>query len=284
VNDTSAVDPLCRSTPAASNFYKSLGNHVARRNAAIGTIGKALRKPWYAFWKLVERHGFAGRDYSLCVPYGYRVFTPWFSSDDACEFATVVRGARARGRLTKSADRCYMLYQLGRSCLRFSGDWAECGVHTGGTAHLLALIAQERPRPLHLFDTFQGMPSTAMNERDYHAPGEFSDTSLDLVQRRLERFPFVVFHPGVLPDTFAQVGDIGTYSFVHVDVDIFPSVLACCQWFWPRLCPGGVMMFNDYGIFPYRYAAKAAIDEFFAGVNDGSLIILPTGQALALRH
>ena len=123
-----------------------------------------------------------------------------------------------------------------------------------------------------------------MNDRDYHSPGEFSDTSLGLVQRRLENFPFVVVHAGTLPGTFDEVGDVCTYSFVHVDVDIFPSVLACCEWFWPRLCRGGVIIFNDYGIYPYRYAARAAVDEFFAGVVEGSLIILPTGQALAIKH
>jgi O-methyltransferase len=253
-------------------------------NAAVGQAGRALRRPWYAFWKWVERGWYTGRDYSLAIPYGYRVFTPWFSTDDSSEFARMVRSARAWGPLTKSADRCYMLYQLSRSALRFSADWAECGVHTGGTAHLLSLIADRRPRRLHLFDTFKGVPSTALHRRDYHSPGDFSDTSLDLVQRRLDRFPFVAFHPGEIPSTFERVGGVPSYSFVHVDVDIYPAVLACCEWFWPRLCAGGSILFNDYGIYPYRYAAKAAVDSFFTNVNDGSLIILPTGQAVAFKH
>ena len=253
-------------------------------NAAVGQAGRALRRPWYAFWKWVEQRWYAGRDYSLSIPYGYRVFTPWFSTDDSSEFTRMVRSARARGPLTKSADRCYMLYQLSRSSLRFAADWAECGVHTGGTAHMLSLIAGRQPRHLHLFDTFNGVPSTALHRRDYHAPGDFSDTSLDLVRRRLGQFPFVTFHPGEIPSTFDRVGGVPSYSFVHVDVDIYPAVLACCEWFWPRLCAGGSMLFNDYGIYPYRFASKAAVDGFFANVNDGSLIILPTGQAVAFKH
>jgi O-methyltransferase len=186
--------------------------------------------------------------------------------------------------LTKSADRCYMIYQLSRNSLRFPADWAECGVHTGGTAHLLALIAARQPRHFHLFDTFRGMPSTAFYRRDYHAPGDFSDTSLDLVRRRLDEFPFVTFHPGEIPSTFNTVDDLRSSSFVHVDVDIYPAVLASCEWFWPRLCVGGSILFNDYGIYPYRYASKAAVDTFFTSVKDGSLIILPTGQAVAFKH
>lgn len=253
-------------------------------NAAVGTLSKALRKPWYTFWKLVEKGYYRGRDYSVSVPYGYRVFTPWFSTDPRSEFYTLIQSARAAGPLAKSADRCFMLYQLSRSCLRLDGDWAECGVYSGGTAHLLSLIALEHPRPFHLFDTFCGMPSVARAQRDYHAAGEFSDTSLDDVKRRLGNFPFVVLHPGVMPDTFDEVATVASYSFVHVDVDIYPSALACCEWFWPRLRPGGMMVFNDYGIYPYRYAARAAVDEFFAGASEGSLLVLPTGQAIAMKH
>ena len=253
-------------------------------NAAIGTAGRVLRKPWYAFWKLLERACYRGHEYSLSMPYGYRVFTPWFSTDPSSDFYRLVQSVRAGGPLAKSADRCYMLYQLSRSCLRLDGDWAECGVHTGGTAHLLSLVVGGRPRPLHLFDTFVGMPNVASAQRDYHAPGDFSDTSLHDVKSRLRNFPFVVLHPGLMPDTFDEVATVQSYSFVHVDVDIYPSVRACCEWFWPRLRPGGMVVFNDYGIYPYRYAARAAVDEFFAGVSEGSLFVLPTGQAVAMKH
>jgi hypothetical protein len=271
----------CRSTTPIRPGRRDVSG---ARGAALGQTGRALRRPWYAFWKWVEREWFAGRSYSLSIPYGYRVFTPWFSTDESSEFSRLVRSARERGPLTKSADRSYMLYQLSRSALRLAADWAECGVHTGGTAHVLSLIADRRPRPLHLFDTFTGVPASALNRRDYHTPGDFSDTSLDLVRRRLEQFPFVSFHPGEIPSTFDRVRGVSSYSFVHVDVDIYPAVLACCEWFWPRLCAGGTMLFNDYGIYPYRFASKAAVDAFFTNVNDGSLIILPTGQAVAFKH
>ena len=34
----------------------------------------------------------------------------------------------------------------------------------------------------------------------------------------------------------------------YVDVDIYASVLSCCEFFFPRLNPGGVMVFDDYGL------------------------------------
>lgn len=126
------------------------------------------------------------------------------------------------------------------------------------------------------------MPDVAVPERDYHSPGDFADVSLERVEQRLRAYPFVQFHPGLMPQTFECVADVGSYSLVHVDVDVYPSVLECCKWFWPRLCRGGVMIFDDYGFRPYRYAARVAVDEFFAEVLEQP-IAMPTGQAIALK-
>ena len=281
---TTQAEVRSRRRPSTIPSEHAEGSVASAKSAAVGPVAKVLRKPWYAFWRLVERRWYAGRTYSLSIPYGYRVFTPWFATDERSEFTRMMRAARERGPLTKSADRCYMLYQFSRSSLRSPADWAECGVHTGGTAHLLSLVAAQQPRPLHLFDTFSGMPTTAIKQRDYHAPGEFADTSLALVQRRLSEFPFITLHPGELPGTFEEVARVDTYSFVHVDLDIYEAVMASCKWFWPRLCRGGIILFNDYGMYPYRYAGKAAIDTYFTEVEDGSIFILPTGQAVAIKH
>jgi len=127
------------------------------------------------------------------------------------------------------------------------------------------------------------MPDLSLPERDYHSPGDFSDTSLDSVKWRLKDFSFVEFHPGMMPQTFDEVVAVPAFSFVHVDVDIYPAVLECCNWFWPRLCPGGVIVFDDYGFYPYRYAARAAVDDFFSDLEEDPLIVLPTGQAVAIK-
>jgi len=256
-------------------------------SAKPSLVQLALRKPWYAFWRLVERRLYRDRSYTLQIPFGQRIFTPWFAAPEVGEFASALAATRHSGPLIVSPDRCYMLYQF---CTRAARLWpamamAECGVYNGGTAHLLSRVLASDgffQGEVHLFDTFAGMPETSQPERDYHQPGDFSDTSLLKVQHRLKEFPFCTFHVGFMPDTFAEVATIEQYAFVHVDVDIYPSVLACCNWFWPRLCPGGVMVFDDYGFYPYRHAARIAVDEFFSGCTDQP-IILPTGQAIVIR-
>ena len=245
-----------------------------------------LRKFWYAFWRLIERCFFHGQAYSLHVPYGHRIFTPWFEEDSNSDFSQVIKMVKGFGPLVVSSDRCYILFQLARKASLIPGDLAECGVYTGGTAHLLALVLERQAistKKLHLFDTFTGMPKTSIPSRDYHSPGDFANTSVDLVKKRLQHYDsFCIYHVGLMPVTFSEVKDIKEFSFVHVDVDIFPSVLACCEYFYPRLSRGGIMVFDDYGFYPYRYSVRSVVDNFFADKIDKP-IFLPTGQALIIK-
>jgi predicted O-methyltransferase YrrM len=260
---------------------------VASSKASISTLGLVLRKPWYWFWRTLENVGYRGKSYTISVPFGQRIYTPWFADEGESEFQNIIRKVHQSGPTAVSLDRCFLLYQLARAATFYDGPMAECGVYTGGSAQLLAEVIARRNRQnairLHLFDSFAGMPESSTPDRDYHSPGDFSDTSLAGVQERLkEHTDGVTFHPGFMPDTFSEVQDVSGYSFVHVDVDIYPSVKVCCEWFWPRLCRGGVMVFDDYGFYPYRHAARAAVDEFFANHSEKP-ITLPTGQAFVTK-
>jgi O-methyltransferase len=250
---------------------------------ATSWASRLSRKPWYSFWRLVERLFFHNRSYTLQIPFGHRVFTPWFDTSSQSEFAGNLAAVRKSGPFTVSPDRAFMLFQWCRRSLKVAGDMAECGVFTGGTAELLArcLRQVDPPRRLHLFDTFSGMLTTCP-ERDYHVRGDFADTSLQFVSARLKDFEFCHFHQGWMPATFDEVAHIAAYSFVHVDVDIYDSAMECCRWFWPRLSIGGVIIFDDYGFYPYRFALRAAVDDYFKEWGCEP-IVLPTGQALVLK-
>jgi O-methyltransferase len=235
-------------------------------------------------WKTIEKWVYRGHRYTVLVPYGIRVLTPWFDPLDRSPFSEAHRIALASGPMSVSPDRCYMLHQFARRAAKLEGDMAECGVFRGGTAHLLAATLRDdaAKATLHLFDSFQGMPDSAEPDRDYHVPGDFGNTSVTRVQQRLSAFDFVRFHVGFVPDTFSDLDAASRFSFVHVDMDICPSTYECCKWFWPRLTSGGVMVFDDYGFYPYRAAARAAVDDFFIDEVEKP-ILLPTGQAIVLK-
>ncbi|MEI9897143.1 MAG: TylF/MycF/NovP-related O-methyltransferase [Chthoniobacter sp.] len=70
------------------------------------------------------------------------------------------------------------------------------------------------------------------------------------------------FHVGFIPETFRDVS-IPQLAFAHIDVDLYQSVLDCVEFVYPRLTPGGVMLFDDYG-FPSCTRAREATDLAFA--------------------
>jgi hypothetical protein len=192
-------------------------------------------------------------------------------------FQASMAGVRAQTLVHDPA--CYVLYGSALSTASLDGDVAEVGVYRGGTAMLLSRAAGPECA-VHLFDTFSGMPIPDA-DRDLHGAGDFADTSVDNVRRLLSSQENIRLYPGWFPETGAAVAD-RSFRLVHVDVDIYRSVLDCCQFFYERLLPAGVFVFDDYG-WTSTPGARAAVDEFFA-TRPEHPIYLPTGQAVVVKQ
>jgi O-methyltransferase len=205
------------------------------------------------------------------------LFSPWNDYGDFARYR-----ALAAPYTLVSRDRLYVLYTLALNAIHLRGDFWECGVYKGGTARMFAEFLAAYAQPglkLHLFDSFRGMPETD-EKLDVVRKGDFSDTSLEKVRRVVGNPNRVEFHPGWIPDTFRGMSD-AQVALAHVDVDIYRSVLDCCEFIYPRLNTGGVMVFDDYG-FATCPGARKAVDEFFADKPE-TPIVLQTGQAIAIR-
>jgi hypothetical protein len=218
-----------------------------------------------------------GSAYMQNTPHGYKTYCPWN------EPWLLQRYEAVRRRTVVTEDRCYVLHKFAERSARLAGEFAECGVYQGGTAHFVGQTLQQAgsSRPFHLFDTFAGMPEEANADPSLHRQGDFGDTSLGAVKEFLRAFPFVEFHPGPIPDLFANVAD-RKFAFVHVDVDLYLPAKRCCEFFYPRMVPGGVMVFDDYGFPSYVDAEKKAVDEFFADKPEEPFV-LRSGQAFVIK-
>lgn len=192
-------------------------------------------------------------------------------------FLAVVKGMEALTLVDR--QRCYVLYRSALQARALPGDAAEVGVYKGGTALLLRRAFEGAGKTLHLFDTFEGMPETDP-EKDIHLRGDFNDTSLDAVRTFVGDGDDVAYHKGLFPDTAGGLGE-NDFAFVHIDADIYSSVKAGCEFFFPRLVAGGVLVFDDYG-FRSCPGALQAVDEHFDPLREVPLY-LPTGQCLVRK-
>jgi O-methyltransferase len=183
------------------------------------------------------------------------------------------------GYTVVSKERCFMIYQLARQAAHIPGDVAEVGVYKGGTAKLLARVFASSDKSIHLFDTFSGMPPPNP-EKDFIKKGAFGDTNLERVKGYLNDCEDILLYKGIFPETAKSIED-RMFCFAHIDADIYRSVMDCCEFFYPRLQNGGIMIFDDYGDRSCP-GAKAAVDEFFADKVE-MLCYLTTGQCIVIR-
>jgi O-methyltransferase len=173
----------------------------------------------------------------------------------------------------------YFLYLLAKQSLNVDGDFFECGVFKGGSASFIAQLMDGSGKTLRLFDTFSGMPKCDATRDPVHIEGDFADVAIDEVRALVGHEDFVSLHQGKIPDTFAGID--GLIAFAHVDVDIYRSVLDCCEFIYPRLSPGGVIVLDDYGHVTCM-GARQAVDEYFADKRSRP-IPLYTGQAIVTK-
>jgi O-methyltransferase len=202
---------------------------------------------------------------------------PWLESD---ALQAVMELPRRHSMV--SPDRMFMLLQWLDFALAAPGEVAEFGVWRGGTALLLRdhLEAQRSNRTLHLFDTFAGLPEANPAKDNYHREGDLADTSEAAVRDLLGAAAGVAIHRGRFEETATAVKR-ERFCFAHIDADLYSSVLFATDFIFPRLSPGGVIVYDDYG-FRTCAGAKAAVDEYFADVVPKP-VYLTTGQCVAIK-
>jgi O-methyltransferase len=65
---------------------------------------------------------------------------------------------------------------------------------------------------------------------------------------------------GRVPRGHRAVDSDRNFRLCHCDVDVYQSAKDVFDWVWPRLAPGGVIVFDDYG-FPACPGVTKFVDE-----------------------
>jgi O-methyltransferase len=154
------------------------------------------------------------------------------------------------------------------------GDIAECGVFRGASLVPMALYARQTglAKRFYGFDSFEGFAHSVTVDRElggthpeWKNPGVMSNTSYETVAAKVRRFALenVELAKGYFDQTFPRFAG-HTFSFVHLDCDAYQAYRECLEFFYPRLSPGGAILFDEYNDPPWPGCNKA-VDEFLAG-------------------
>jgi O-methyltransferase len=153
------------------------------------------------------------------------------------------------------------------------GNVAELGVYKGDFAKRLNLLFPERK--LYLFDTFEGFhqKDIELEKAKNFSRGEqdFSDTSVDLVLRKMTHPGNCIVRKGFFPETAAGIDD--SFCFVNIDTDLYEPILRGLEFFYPRLEKGGYIFVHDFNNDAYIGARQAVVE--FCSANGVGYVPIP---------
>ena len=159
-----------------------------------------------------------------------------------------------------------LLCRLASQAVASPGDLLEVGVYKGGSLYRIAdhvnanRRKEIRGRKFFGIDTFSGHPyHDPEHDPKHHFTGRFSDTSYEAVRTALRPFRFVEVLKGECGELFAQMPLDQRFCFAHIDVDIGKSAMISTEYVYPRLSPGGILIYDEYR----GYAQEAFLDSFF---------------------
>lgn len=172
-------------------------------------------------------------------------YRPWHS-----DRSFLAAWSSVRDHTMLDQPRLYELWELVEQALKVPGAFLEVGTWRGGSAALMGLRLKDRSvdRELIIADTFSGVAKAGPMD-PYYRGGEHADTDLDTVTTFLHSLDLSNFRllSGVFPDETAHHVLNDTIALCHIDVDVYESAQGVFDWVLPRVPPGGIIVFDDYG-------------------------------------
>ncbi len=242
------------------------------RRALVGAVRIFNRNPW------TERLEWVPRDQSyVWVPRPmYAEDDLWirrrFSFADDEHFQNAYeRAVQAGGHDYRIRWRVHTILWAASGAAKLDGAFVECGTGRGFMASAICEYLGWADRAFYLYDTFKptNVPGLALVYAD----------NADDVRANFRQWPGVRLVVGELPGTLTDSPD--RVAFLHVDLNQAPAEQAVVRHFWPRMVPGAVLVYDDYGFVGFE-ASRRAADEMSRELGF-SILASPTGQGIVVK-
>lgn len=207
--------------------------------------------------------------------------------------AAYARGVRAGAGVDPRMEwRVHVALWAALAAAHVPGDFVECGVNSGfvSSAIMHRLDWGKTGKRFYLIDTFSGPVISQYSAeeiangrgrvaQDAVANGAYV-TDLQHVRANYAEWPNVEIVQGAVPDVLPSL-KVAAVAFLHIDMNCAYPERAALEFFWDRLSPGAMVLFDDYAYFGNDVLA-AAIDAVAAKVG-AQVLSLPTGQGLIVK-
>ncbi|MDF1749673.1 MAG: class I SAM-dependent methyltransferase [Alphaproteobacteria bacterium] len=180
------------------------------------------------------------------------------------------------------------------------GDIVDCGTFKGVStlqfAHFLKIYRPHGAGKVVSFDTFEAMfPKVRADEmesakahmEDLYEESAFAQLT-DAVEK-LQLADIVTIVQGDITETLpAYIASRPGFriSLLHCDLDVYPATKSILELAWPRIVPGGIVLFDQYAV--ENWGEADAADEFFATFDNPPRVKIlegtPTPTAYAIKE
>lgn len=166
-------------------------------------------------------------------------------------------------------------YELYKQVVGLAGEIVECGVFKGVSltrwAHFREMFGGSSAKRIIGFDIFGAFPDTFFEadkkklEAFVNAAGDQSIGQEQLVDvlRQKGLYDKIELVKGdilqTVPEYIKQRPEL-KISLLNLDTDIYEPAVTILEHFYPRIVKGGILILDDYGVFP---GETKAVDEFF---------------------
>ena len=165
-------------------------------------------------------------------------------------------------------------YELFKMAQGLEGSIVECGIFKGASFVRFAGFRDlfgHREQEVIGFDTFGAFPASTLAEDGPHIKhwvenaGEQSISKDQLleVMRKKELDNNVELVEGDVVETvpaYVKKHPDLQIALLNLDTDIYDPAVTILEHFWPKIVPGGVLILDDYNVFP---GETRAVDHYF---------------------
>lgn len=153
----------------------------------------------------------------------------------------------------------------------------ECGVCDGLTIHYALSLCKKNKLKFrgYLYDAWEELKSSDENLRF-----DYSYLDIEKTKKNLKNFEHnLIYNKGFIPSVFSTAQNPDKINWLHIDLNSTEATLSSLEFFYDKLVPNGIILFDDYGGFE---KTGNSIDEFFSN-KDGHFLNSPTGQGIFFK-